>query len=152
MRVNRVFALRRWMQVMRAMPPMLRELYSHPDYGFISAEFFLNWRGVTTLQYWRSFEHLHRYASQRDAAHLPAWTAFNRAIGNDGTVGIWHETYVIEPGHSETIYSNMPNWGLSRAFGKVAVTGVNDRARQRIDEAHGRATGSGAQATSQKDS
>ncbi len=135
MRINRIFAVRKWSQVAGAMPRMLRELYAHPEYGMIGAEFLLNWRGATVLQYWKSFDHLHRYASQRDAAHLPAWAAFNRAIGNDGTVGIWHETYLIEANHSESIYGNMPPWGLSRAFGSTPVTGVNDRARQRIDAA-----------------
>jgi hypothetical protein len=133
MRINRIFAVRKWMKVTNAMGPMLKELYANPEYGFISSEFFLNWRGVTLLQYWKSFEHLHHYASQRDAAHLPAWAAFNRAIGSDGSVGIWHETYLIDPHRSESIYANMPPWGLSKAFGRIPVTGVNDGARQRVD-------------------
>jgi hypothetical protein len=133
MRVNRLLAVRKWTQVARAMGPMLRELYAHPELGFLSTESFLNWRGVSLLQYWKSFDHLHAYASNRNAAHLPAWTAFNRSIGSDGTVGIWHETYLIERGHSETIYANMPPWGLGKAFGRIPVTGVNDSARQRVD-------------------
>jgi hypothetical protein len=132
MRVNRIFAVRKWMQVANAMGPMLRELHAHPELGFLSSEFLLNWRGVTQLQYWRSFEALHAYAGNRNASHLPAWAAFNRAIGSDGSVGIWHESYLIEPGHSETIYGNMPPWGLARAFGREPITGVNDSARQRI--------------------
>jgi len=133
MRVNRVFAVRKWTQVARAMGPMLKELHAHPELGFLSTEYLLNWRGVTLLQYWKSFDRLHAYASDRNAAHLPAWAAFNRAIGADGTVGIWHETYLIERGRSESIYANMPPWGLSRAFGREPVTGVSDGARQRID-------------------
>jgi hypothetical protein len=132
MRINRILAVNKWLQVGRAMPPMLKELYANKEFGFISAEYFFNWPGVTILQYWKSFDHLHDYASNRNAAHLPAWAAFNRAIGSDGTVGIWHETYLIEPHHSEAIYANMPPWGLSRAFGRIPITGVNDRARQRI--------------------
>jgi len=133
MRINRMLAVRKWMRVSAAMPRMLRELYTRPEFGFLGGESLLNWRGITVLQYWKSFDHLHAYASNRDAEHLPAWAAFNRAIGSDGTVGIWHETYLIEPHQSETIYSNMPLWGLSRAFGRTQVTGVNDRARQRIE-------------------
>lgn len=133
MRVNRLFAFRKWMQVTSAMPRMLRELYANPDLGFLGGETQLNWRGVTTIQYWRSFEHLHAYANARDAEHLPAWAAFNRAIGADGSVGIWHETYLIEANHSESIYCNMPPWGLSRAFGRIPISGVNDRARQRVE-------------------
>ena len=134
MRVNRVLAVNKWLPVMRAMPPMLRELYTNKEHGFLSAEYFLNWRGVTLLQYWKSFEHLHAYAHARDAAHLPAWTAFNRAVGADGRVGIWHETYLIEPRHSETIYGNMPRWGLGRAFEHVAITGERQTARERVEQ------------------
>jgi hypothetical protein len=132
MRVNRVFAFRKWLQVARAMPPMLEELSRNKELGFLSGETLLNWRGVTSLQYWKSFEHLNAYAHARDANHLPAWAAFNRAIGGDGTVGIWHETYVVEPHHSETVYANMPPWGLARAGEYVPVTGLRDSARQRI--------------------
>lgn len=137
MRVNRLLAVRKWMQVSAAMPRMLRELYAHPELGFLGAETLLTWRGVTSMQYWKSFDHLHGYAHARDAEHLPAWGAFNRAIGSDGSVGIWHETYLIEANHSESIYGNMPLWGLSRAFGRIPVTGANDAARQRIDRVEG---------------
>jgi hypothetical protein len=132
MRINHIFAVSKWLQVTRAMSPMLAELYANPELGFLGAEVFLNWRGITQLQYWKSFDHLHAYARDRDAKHLPAWAAFNRAIGSDGSVGIWHETYLIEPHHSESIYANMPPWGLSRAFGRTSITGLNDGARQRI--------------------
>ena len=84
------------------------------------------------LQYWKSFEHLTAYAHARNASHLPAWAAFNRAIGSDGTVGIWHETYLVEPHHFETVYVNMPRWGLARAGEYVPITGLRDSARQRI--------------------
>ena len=135
MRVNRLFAFRKWMHVSAAMPRMLRELYANPELGFLGGETLLNWRGVTSMQYWKSFEHLHAYAHARDAAHLPAWAAFHRAIGRDGSVGIWHETYLIEANHSESIYAYMPPWGLSRAFGRIPITSVNDRARQRVEGA-----------------
>lgn len=132
MRVNRLLAVRKWVQVLRAMPPMLAELYRQKELGFLSGETFLSWRGATMMQYWNSFEQLVAYAHSRDASHLPAWTTFNRVIGNDGTVGIWHETYLVEAHHSETVYSNMPRWGLARAMAHLEVTGLRDSARQRI--------------------
>jgi hypothetical protein len=98
----------------------------------LHAEFFFYWRGVAVLQYWRSFEHLHAYAHDRSAAHLPAWAEFNRRIGGDGTVGIWHETYLVPAGHYETIYANMPRFGLSQAAGHVPVVGRLESARSRI--------------------
>ena len=46
-------------------------------------------------QYWDSFDKLMAYAHDTSAQHFPAWAAFNRAVGKDGTVGIWHETYLM---------------------------------------------------------
>lgn len=48
--------------------------------------------GPSVVQYWRSFEHLERFARNPELAHLPAWKRFNRAVGGSGDVGIWHET------------------------------------------------------------
>jgi hypothetical protein len=84
------------------------------------------------LQYWRSFEHLHAYASMRNAQHLPAWAAFNRSVGSDGTVGIWHETYEVAAGRFETVYANMPRWGLSGAGEHVPAVGRMSTARERM--------------------
>jgi len=133
MRVNRLFALHKWIPVANAMPGMLKELYKSPESGFLGAQFFVNWRGVSVAQYWRSFEHLHAYAHAREARHLPAWAAFNKAIGGDGSVGIWHETYMIQPGNFECIYANMPRFGLSQAAEHVPVVGRTDTAKARIN-------------------
>jgi hypothetical protein len=35
------------------------------------------------VQYWRSLEQLLSYATTKEAEHLPAWRAFNKAIGVD---------------------------------------------------------------------
>ena len=132
MRVNKVLALRSWIQVARAMPPMITELMRNPDLGLLHAEFFVYWRGVGVLQYWRSFEQLHAYAHARDAKHLPAWAEFNRRIGGNGSVGIWHETYTVAPGQHESIYANMPRFGLAGAVEHTSVTGRLNGARDRM--------------------
>jgi hypothetical protein len=98
----------------------------------LHAEFFTYWRGVGVIQYWRSFEQLHAYAHARDAKHLPAWAEFNRRIGSDGSVGVWHETYTVSPGQYETIYANMPRFGLGRAAQHVAPVGRLEQASSRI--------------------
>ena len=103
MRVNKLLALRSWTRVASAMGPMLAELKRNPDLGLLHFETSLNWRGVVIVQYWRSFEQLHSYAHAKDAAHLPAWAEFNRRIGGNGVVGIWHETYTVGPGQFESI-------------------------------------------------
>ena len=137
MRINRVFALRKWMRTAAAMPRMIAELKRQPELGFLHAEFLLYWRGVAVLQYWRSFEQLHAYAHAKNANHLPAWTEFNRRIGGDGTVGIWHETYTVAPGQYEVVYANMPRFGLGRAMKHVQVVGRLDGARSRLAGAEG---------------
>ena len=101
MRVNRWWKPWVWLRVAAAMPRMLRELSTRPELGYLGGE---SWFARTTLmvQYWRSTDALMAYAKMRDAAHLPAWQAFNRAVGTNGDVGIWHETYRVRAGESET--------------------------------------------------
>jgi hypothetical protein len=131
-RVNNLFALRKWTRVAAAMPPMLAELKRDPSLGLLHAQYFVYWRGVAVIQYWRSFEQLHAYAHARDAAHLPAWAEFNRRIGGNGAVGIWHETYTVAQGQYECIYANMPRFGLGAAAGHLPATGRLESARSRI--------------------
>ena len=138
MRVNRLLALRKWIRVAAAMPPMIAELKRDPSLGLLHAEFLLYWRGVAVLQYWRSFDHLHAYAHNRDAAHLPAWAEFNRRIGGDGTVGIWHETFLVQAGQFECIYVNMPRFGLAGGVDHIPVTGRLESARARVGNVTGR--------------
>lgn len=135
LRVNRVLALSKWVPVARAMGPMLSELYANRNSGFLHAETMLTWRGVALVQYWKSFEQLHAYAHARDAKHMPAWAAFNRRVGSDGSVGIWHETYQVAAGSYESVYANMPQWGLARAGEHMEAVGRMKDARSRIGAA-----------------
>ena len=114
MRINKPLKVHKWLPVARAMPGMIRELYRSPELGFLHAEMWFS-RTIILMQYWRSMEQLLDYARRRESAHLPAWQAFNRAVGTDGSVGIWHETYAASAGTYENIYVNMPAFGLGRA-------------------------------------
>ena len=134
MRVNRLRAVRKWLPVAREMGPMLRTLYRHPQKGLLHAETFLMWRGVVMVQYWRSFEHLERFARDRDDPHAAAWQRFMKNVGGDGTVGIFHETYVIQPGQTESVYANMPRFGLAAATRHVPASGHRATARARLHE------------------
>ncbi|PPS40212.1 DUF4188 domain-containing protein [Chroococcidiopsis sp. TS-821] len=132
MRINQFFAFSKWIPTAQAMTPMLRTLYQHPEKGFLGGESFLYWRGVGLIQYWRSFEDLERFARNPADPHLAAWQRFHRAVGNDGSVGIWHETYLIEPGNYEAIYGNMPVFGLAAATQHVTAKGRRETARQQL--------------------
>jgi hypothetical protein len=136
MRINRPLRVRKWLPVVRAMPRMLEELYRRPELGLLHHEAWFA-RTVILLQYWRTMDQLLAYARNKAAAHLPAWAAFNRAIGTDGSVGIWHETYAVRPGAYETIYVNMPAFGLGKAGTLHPASKARQFARGRLGGSHG---------------
>jgi hypothetical protein len=131
MRINRWWKVHRWLRVGLAMPRMLRELAQKPELGFLGYE---QWPGRTilVLQYWRSMDALLAYAKNSDAEHLPAWRAFNKLVGTNGDVGIWHETYRVRAGDYENIYVNMPPFGLGKVGELVPATGKRENAKDRL--------------------
>ena len=135
MRVNKFLSFRKWIPVANAMSPMLETLYANPQKGFLGGENFFSIWPVTTclVSYWRSFEDLEHFAKSKDEPHLEAWRKFNQAVGGDGTVGIWHETYKVEAGAYECIYNNMPRFGLAAATNHMLITSRKDSARSRIE-------------------
>jgi len=134
MRFNKLWKIHKWLPVVMAMPKMLMELEKNPDLGLLG---YHQWFGRTiiNLQYWRSVEQLNAYAKSRNNAHLPAWAAFNRAIGRSGDVGVWHETYRIQAGNYETVYVNMPPFGLGKATQSVPAYGRRESAAGRMTPA-----------------
>jgi hypothetical protein len=135
MRINRLWKIWKWLPVMKAMPRMLKELEADPELGLLSARGYFGLRGASMLQYWKSAEHLRAYA--HGATHLPAWQAFNRSIGANGDVGIWHETYVVPQGNLEAIYVNMPRYGLGLAGTLFPARGRRATAAKRLAGAGG---------------
>lgn len=135
MRINKPWKIWRWAPVARAMPRMLAELARQPDLGLLHARTHFGFPVILVVQYWRSFDALEAYAKNRNAAHLPAWQAFNRAVGENGDVGIWHETYLIKAGQYENVYNNMPPFGLGAAGTLTDAVGARQSARRRIGRA-----------------
>lgn len=140
MRINRWWKPHRWLPVAMAMPRMIRELERRPELGFLGAE---QWLGRTSivLQYWRSHEQLLEYAKSRTSHHLPAWRDFNRVIGTNGDVGIWHETYRVRPGDYESLYANMPPFGAGRVGQLVEARGAYGTAAGRLGASHAQTAG-----------
>jgi hypothetical protein len=131
LRINHFRKFRQWVPVARAMGPMLGELYAHPEIGFLGHQTMLaGLRTLTMVQYWRDFDSLESYALSREKAHWPAWAAFNKAVGTDGSVGIYHETYSVAA--QESVYVNMPPFGLGRITGLVPATQSRQSARERM--------------------
>lgn len=131
MRINSPLKVHKWWPVATAMPRMLRELHRQPELGFLHAEMWFS-RTIILVQYWRSMEQLLAYAKNKDSAHLPAWQAFNKSAGTDGSVGIWHETYAVTPGRYENVYVNMPPFGLGRVGSLQPATGARRSASGRL--------------------
>lgn len=132
MRINKLLAFSKWVPTVLAMGPMLRSLAQDPDSGYLGGEPFLYPGGVGLIQYWRSANDLERFARSPQEPHLKAWQRFNKAVGKDGSVGIWHETYQVAAGAYEVIYANMPRFGLSAAARHVPVGTRGETARERL--------------------
>jgi hypothetical protein len=130
MRFNKPLHVRGWWHTFQAMRPMVQELEQQPELGLLHARF--GWLGgPVVVQYWRSFEHLDRYARAADHLHLPAWKKWNAAARASGAVGIWHETYQVHAGRYEAIYGNMPRAGLAAAGSHVPLTAKGRSAARR---------------------
>ena len=84
------------------------------------------------VQYWRSFDDLEAFARDKNDPHFAAWRNFNKTIGTDGSVGIWHETFLVEADHYEGLYNNMPPFGLAAATKRVPAVGKRATARRRL--------------------
>jgi hypothetical protein len=111
----------------RGMKHMLDHLVAHPERGLLGYQLGL----PVIVQYWRSFEHLEAFATDRDDPHLEVWRRYWRRVGRSGRTGIWHETYLVPAGGYECIYGNMPPTGLGRA-GRLVPVAESVVARQRL--------------------
>jgi Domain of unknown function (DUF4188) len=137
MRINKLWKVWKWAPVVAAMPRMIIELMQQPELGLLHARTHFGLRNILVVQYWRSFEHLHRYAVDPAKAHLPAWKAFNKAIASNGDVGIWHETYLVPAGSYESVYNNMPRHGLANAGEFIPAQGRTKSAKGRLQKSDG---------------
>jgi hypothetical protein len=141
MRINRPWKPRQWWPVFVAMPRMIKWLKQHPQAGLLHYEQSLRSPlSPMLVQYWRSFEDLERFARSPDAPHLDAWKRFNATVRDSGDVGIWHETYRVSAGASESIFGNMPPGGLGVAgdlapVGSTAATAATRIGAQTDDQA-----------------
>lgn len=131
MRVNKRLAVHKWLPVFNAMPGMIKELYTNKEsLGFLSMESYFGLRTTTMIQYWRSIEDLLAYA--KNEKHLAAWKNFNKKVGNNDAVGVYHETYQLTKGSYESVYVNMPHYGLGKAINHIPISSELNTARKRL--------------------
>ena len=74
-----------------------------------------------------SVEALERFAQHPERTHMPAWKVFYRRIAKAKGIGIFHETYRVDADAHESIYVNMPEFGLG------AIRGVQSVAEEDIN-------------------
>ncbi|MGW2932201.1 DUF4188 domain-containing protein [Streptomyces sp. NPDC001156] len=136
MRINHFWAVHHWLPAFLAMPRMLRELGKDPARGLLGHVLLTaSPRTYYVVQYWESKKKLYAYASASDMFHHRAWAMINRkekAGKAQGHVGIWHETYVVPEGSYESIYADMPAFGLAAAHGQVPLERRQRRAMDRF--------------------
>ncbi|KAK9817187.1 hypothetical protein WJX72_010803 [[Myrmecia] bisecta] len=132
--VNNWLAVSQYLPVFKAFPQMVAELVADPDSGLLCHEGYLG-NPTTSIQYWRSFEHLERYARDPKRKHQPAWGAYNRALRkavDKRAMAIFHETYQVKAGCYETMYQgDMEPFGLGAASELREVTAHRSRAALR---------------------
>ena len=131
-RFNKPWKLIKNFWFVKSMPKMLSELEKHPEMGLLGYRQHFSPTGVMVIQYWRSFEQLEAYSRNKDAAHFPNWVKFNKRIGSNGDIGIWHESYLVRAGEYECVYNNMPTYGLAKAGTVIPASGRLKSAGERL--------------------
>ena len=133
MRINKLWKVWRWLPVAAAMPRMLKELAATPELGMIAAFPYFSGRGPRDdPNIGRASRSCRTTRIRRRLAHQPAWRRFNEKVGTSGDVGIWHETYLIPAGNSESVYVNMPHYGLGSAAATFPAKGARANAAKRL--------------------
>lgn len=132
MRINKWSTLPKWLWFMNTMPSMLKELEQRPDSGLLWYRNYISFPNLMVQQYWESFDKLVAYSHDKTLKHQPAWARFMRELQSEGSIGIWHETYLIEPGKFECVYGNMPPFGLAAASNIVKAEGRLAAAKDRF--------------------
>ncbi|WP_406092106.1 DUF4188 domain-containing protein [Streptomyces sp. NBC_01013] len=132
MRINHFRGVHHWLPVLLAMPRLLRELSREKSRGLLGYHLLTGSpRTYYVVQYWESKEKLYEYAVAPDMLHRKAWAMINRKEKKSRQhVGLWHETYVVPEGGYESIYADMPAYGLAAATGSLPV---EERGRRGAD-------------------
>ena len=131
-RINRWWLLPLSMPVLSKMSRMVRELLNDPESGLLGVQP-LGPFGM--VQYWKSYEHLKSYAADAQKTHRPTWLAFMRRLFANRSAGVWHETYLVQGGQYESIYTNMPKFGLGRFKPLMPATGATKSSSLRLGRA-----------------
>ncbi|MEV0374475.1 DUF4188 domain-containing protein [Streptomyces sp. NPDC050636] len=136
MRINHFWAVHQWVPVFLSMLRMLSELTKDKSRGLLGRTLLTGSpRTYYVVQYWESKEKLYAYASSPDMFHHRVWAIINRKERKGKVrqhVGLWHESYIAPEGSYESIYADMPPYGLAAATGVLPVESRGRRAADRL--------------------
>ena len=145
MRINTFWAVHHWFPIALGMPRMLRELAKDPESGLLGHVLLTaSPRTYYVVQYWESKEKLYAYAHAPEKLHRTAWARLNRKEKAGKVrqyVGLWHEAYVVPEGSYESIYFDMPAFGLAAAHGQVPLERRGRYAKDRFAHRSAKAAG-----------
>ncbi len=128
-RINRLWLLPVSLPILASMNRMVRELLADPESGLLAVQSL----GMgNSVQYWKSYEHLHRYANNPQKTHRPTWSKYFARLFKNWAIGIWHETFIVSAGNYESIYTNMPRTGLGKHFALIPATGSRKTSSGRL--------------------
>ncbi len=122
--------------VANRMLKMQAELKLNTEAGFYHGEnFFTMTPHFTTLflSYWDSAKSIEQFANSKIFSHLESAKDYLKNFLSDTNLGIWHETYVVEPEKVESLYYNMESFGLSAFQPHISLTSLNNKFKQRIN-------------------
>ncbi len=128
-RINKWWLLPLSLPVLARMGAMLEELQADESSGLLGVQP-LGMGG--TVQYWRSLEDLQRYANARERQHRSAWTLFMKKLFKNAAAGVWHETFFVRAGEYESVYTNMPRFGMGRFKQLVPAHGSRESFEKRL--------------------
>jgi hypothetical protein len=137
-RLNHARGLARFLWGRRVLRRVLADLEAHQERGFLAGNVYRSGRTLIAVQYWESFDALDGYARDHALPHRRAWQGYLREALNDPAVGLWHETYLADPGSWEGVYVNMPPWGLGAGTEPVEMRATSGSARERLHQQRAR--------------
>ena len=102
---------------------MQQELSEDSDSGFLWGMNFSASGPFTTLflSYWKSSDHIHKFVSDSKFSHIGSTREYYKKFSKDSNIGIWHETYEIEPGKAENLYYGMDSFGAAGFLKTIQV-------------------------------
>lgn len=122
LQIHKIWQVWRWYPVIKAMTAMIVELLERPELGLMSFEYRFSFRQQPFIMYWRSFEHMHDWATARGNTHADGWRMLNKLMKkHPDLLGFWHESFVVS--QYESFYRNVPAVGLGKAATLVPMRG-----------------------------